>query len=93
MEKQLKELDIQYENFQNQIKVFYEELGCTPEEAIAFLNDKSNFTEQEWKKIQSQREKLHADLFASTEKSRIKLSPANETESRYEQMLGMMKRF
>ena len=90
MEKELKELEQQYESIQRQIKDIYHELECNPTEALAYLNNPENFSEEEWGKIQEKRKELHASLFDEHDNSRVKLSP--QPKSLYEQMLASIQK-
>jgi len=57
-----KELTIRNENLDRETKALLEELKVSPEQLTTFIEDKENFTEENWKELQIEREKLEQKL-------------------------------
>lgn len=58
----IKELAIQNEALDRETQTFLEELNVTPEQLTIFIKDKDNFTEENWKELQKEKEKLEQRL-------------------------------
>jgi len=60
--KKIKELAIRNENLDRETKAFLNELKVTPDQLTTFIEDKDNFTEENWKELHKERNKLDEKL-------------------------------
>lgn len=58
----IKELSIRNENLDREAIAFLEELKVTPEQLTIFIEDEENFTGENWKELQKERDKLEQKL-------------------------------
>jgi hypothetical protein len=65
-ERKLQELLIRFEQTENELNHFLNEIGLTPQQAEIYVSNKQNFSESEWEELQKQKkameEKLQRDL-------------------------------
>lgn len=61
-EKLLQELLIRMDALDREAKVLYQELDITPEQLRVFLENRENFTEENWETLQEQRKALDEKL-------------------------------
>lgn len=61
-DKKLTDLETQHELLEQEIQKLYQELKLTPEQINTFISNPDNFTENDWKELQDQKQKLDAKL-------------------------------
>lgn len=62
VEKNLKEQQLRKEKLDLDIMTLFKKAEINPKELSAYMKDPSNFSEQEWKELQTIREKLEKEL-------------------------------
>ncbi|NGX43057.1 MAG: hypothetical protein K940chlam7_01348 [Chlamydiae bacterium] len=81
-EKKIKELAIKVETLDREAAELLEELNVTPEQLTAFIENKKNFTDQNWEELQDHRKTLDQKLKTELENIR---NP-RKTEKTYSEM-------
>lgn len=61
-EKLIQELSIRMEQLDREIDTLLKELKVTPDQLSTFIQEKDNFTEENWSQLQEQRRKLDEKL-------------------------------
>ena len=62
LERKIQELTLRIEACDRQEQELFNELEMTPEQLTAFVQNKENFTEKNWDKIQKQRQERDENL-------------------------------
>lgn len=62
LEKKIKELSIQLENADKNIKNFFDETGVSLEKLSSYSSNKENFSEETWRKLSDYKQQLDDKL-------------------------------
>jgi hypothetical protein len=58
----IRDVQLEVERAEDQSARLFEELGCTPEELEAYLNDRNNFSPEEWAALKEQEQRWNERL-------------------------------